>query len=51
MTEKLINLVLTRSKFIKDQLIEINKNIEKLGNTQKNCLAKVFLNFFDQKHS
>ena len=34
-TEKLINLALIRSKFIKDQLIKINKNIEKLVNTEK----------------
>ena len=34
-TDKLINLALIRSKFIKDQLIKINKNIEKLVNTEK----------------
>ena len=28
-TEKLMNLALIRNKFIKDKLIEINKNIKK----------------------
>ena len=43
MTDKLINLALIRNKFIKDQLIEINKNIEKLANTENISLAIVCL--------
>ena len=39
MTEELINLALIRSKFIKDQLHETNKNIKKLANTIKISLA------------
>ena len=42
-TDKLINLALIRRKFIKDQLTEINNNIEKLANTGKTSLAIVCL--------
>ena len=31
----LINLALIQSKFVKDQVLEINKNIKKLVNTVK----------------
>ena len=34
-TDKLINLALIQSKFIKNQLLEINKNIKRLVNTIK----------------
>ena len=33
MTDKTVNLALIRSKFIKDQLPEFNKNIKKFVNT------------------
>ena len=39
MNGKLINLALLRSKFMKDQLLEINKNINKLVKTVKISLA------------
>ena len=44
LTDKLTNLSLIASRFIKDQLLEINKNIKKLVNTVKQYLARVCLN-------
>ena len=44
--EKLINLALIGSKFMKEQLIEINKNIEKLANTKKISSAIICLTLF-----
>ena len=38
-----MNLALIQNKFMKDQLLEINKNIERLVNTAKIYLAIVCL--------
>lgn len=40
---KLINFALVRRKFIKDELLEINRNIKKPVNTVKFTLAMVYL--------
>ena len=44
-TENFIKLALIPIKFIKDQLIEINKNIEKLANTEKKLYSCSLINF------
>ena len=43
--DKLINQAFFRSKLIKDQLIENNKNIEKLANTEKNFFSYSLFQF------
>ena len=44
-TENFIKLALIPIKFVKDQLIEINKNIEKLANTEKKLYSCSLINF------
>ena len=49
MTNRLINLAVISDKFIRDKLLEINKNIKKVINTVKISLVIVSLTFLSFK--